>query len=432
MKILRIEDTRARRGASVVNPSTTRARQALEALNFFMADMQAGIGPFLGIFLLSHGWQSGWIGTVMTIGGVAGMIMTTPAGALIDSTTHKRAYVIVPGILTVASSAIILISQSFWVVAASQVATAIAGAAIGPAVAGITLGIVRQAAFNRQNGRNQAFNHAGNMVGAGLSGLLGWKFGFAAVLALAALFGILSILSVLAIPGGAIDDRAARGLADGDEQAKAGAWRVLLDCRPLLLLAAALALFHLGNAAMLPLYGLAVVSATQSDGPGFVATTIVVAQAVMILASIVAMRLAERNGYWLVLLISFAALPIRGLVAAFVIEPWGVFPVQALDGIGAGLQSVAVPGLVARVLNGTGRVNVGQGAVMTMQGLGAAFSPALGGWIAQQLGYPAAFLILGGIAIGSIAIWLAFAGLLKPACADKPDKGLAPAAATTP
>jgi MFS family permease len=397
---------------------TPPVRRALEALNFFMADMQAGIGPFLGVFLLAHGWQSGWIGTVMTIGGVAGMIMTTPAGALIDATTRKRAYVIVPGIFTVLASAIILLSQSFWVVAASQVATAIAGAAIGPAVAGMTLGITRQAGFNRQVGRNQAFNHAGNMVGAGLSGLLGWAFGFPAVLVLAALFGILSITSVLMIPKEAIDDRVARGLGNDDKE-KVGAWRVLLDCKSLLMLAAALALFHLGNAAMLPLYGLAVVAEQHANGPGFVATTIVVAQGVMIVASIAAMRMAEKEGYWLVLLISFLALPIRGVIAASVIEPWGVFPVQALDGIGAGLQSVAVPGLVARILNGTGRVNVGQGAVMTMQGLGAALSPAIGGWIAQQLGFPAAFLILGGIALGSIAIWLGFASVLKPACAGK-------------
>ena len=53
----------------------------LEALNFFMADMQAGIGPFLGVFLLAHHWESGLIGTVMTLGGGAGMIMAAPAGA---------------------------------------------------------------------------------------------------------------------------------------------------------------------------------------------------------------------------------------------------------------------------------------------------------------------------------------------------------------
>jgi MFS family permease len=242
-----------------------RVKAALESLNFFMADMQAGIGPFLGVFLLAHGWESGLIGTVMTIGGVAGMIMTTPAGALIDETKRKRAYVIIPGIFTVAASAIILYSQSFWVVAASQVATAIAGAAIGPAVTGITLGIVRQAGFNRQIGRNQAFNHAGNMVGAGLSGFLGWKFGFPAVFILAAVFGVVSIISVLMIPRKAIDDRAARGMVDDGEKEKVSAWRALLECKPLLILAAALALFHLGNGAMLPLYGLAVVSEQHGD-----------------------------------------------------------------------------------------------------------------------------------------------------------------------
>src|SRR5580698_8970047 len=198
-----------RRYGAVMRP---RGLAALESLNFFMADMQAGIGPFLGVFLLAHSWQSGLIGTVMTIGGIAGMIMTTPAGALIDASTRKRAFVVIPGIFTVAASAIILYSQGFWLVAASQIATAIAGAAIGPAVAGITLGMVRQAGFNRQNGRNQAFNHAGNLAGAALSGYVGWAFGFPWVFVLAAVFGMATIACVLMIPAAAIDDDAARGL----------------------------------------------------------------------------------------------------------------------------------------------------------------------------------------------------------------------------
>src|SRR6266851_9497218 len=81
---------------------------ALFSLNFFMADIQAGIGPFLGVFLLAHGWESGLIGTVLTVGGVAGMLMTTPAGALVDATRHKKFCVIIPGICTVIASGIIL------------------------------------------------------------------------------------------------------------------------------------------------------------------------------------------------------------------------------------------------------------------------------------------------------------------------------------
>ena len=163
---------------------------------------------------------------------------------------------------------------------------------------------------------------------------------------------------------------------------------------------------------------MAVVGAHKGDPAGFVALTIVVAQAVMIAASLVAMRMAEKRGYWLVLLITFVALPVRGLLAAFLITGWGVWPVQILDGIGAGLQSVATPGLVARIMNGTGRVNVGQGAVMTTQGLGAALSPALGGWMAQAIGYRATFAVLGGFSLISLALWVAFAPMLKPACAN--------------
>ncbi len=377
-----------------------------------MADMQSGIGPFLGVYLQGHGWSSGLIGTVLTIGAIAGMLMTAPAGALIDGTKSKRAYVIGCGIATLLASGLVLISKDFWVVALSQVATSIAGATIVPAVTGITLGIVRQKGFNRQNGRNQAFNHAGNAVGAALSGYLGYKYGFTAVFYLAAGFGVVTMFCTLMIPRKAINDRAARGMKkeDDDDDNEVSGVSVLLKCKPLLILASALALFHMGNAAMLPLYGMAVTAASpdKTNGADFVALTIVIAQVSMIVMSVLGMRVAEKHGYWHILLISFLALPLRGILASQWIGALGVYPVQILDGVGAGLQSVAVPGLVARILNGTGRVNVGQGALMTVQSLGASVSPALGGWMAQYLGYPITFATLGAIAIGSVVIWIAF------------------------
>lgn len=403
-------------------PVGRRPRLALQALSFFMADLQAGIGPFLGVFLQQKGWTPGPIGTVMTAGGIAGMLMTTPAGAFIDHTTRKRWVVIITGICTILASFAVLASQSWVWVATSQIATAVAGAAIGPAVIGITLGIVRQKGFNAQNGRNQAWNHAGNMVGAGLSGYLGWRFGMPAIFYLAAAFGIAAIVAVLLIPERAIDHDAARGLesrADRPALGQAEGFRELLRNRPMVILAAALACFHLGNGAMLPLYGLAVVGAGNGNPAMFTALTVVVAQGVMILAAITATRLADRQGYWIVLLIAFAVLPIRGFLAGSIIAHWGVWPVQALDGVGAGLQSVAVPGLVAHLLAGTGRVNVGQGAVMTVQGVGASLSPAIGGWLAQALGYQVAFYLLGSFAIGSVALWLGFGAMLRPACATR-------------
>ena len=387
--------------------SQTRRLWPLLAVNFFMADMQSGIGPFVGVFLAQRGWDSGLIGTAMTIGNIAGMLITTPVGGFIDTSQHKRAWVIVPGAAVVAASSIILLWQNFWAVAASQVATSIAGAAIVPAVTGITLGIVGQKGFNRQNGRNQAFNHAGNMVGAAVSGFLGWRLGYFSVFLLAAIFGVITIACVFMIPPDTIDHRTARGSKEDDPEHQPSGMMVLLKHTPLVVLALALAIFHLGNAAIVPLYGLSAVAGNEANGASFVATIIVIAQGTMVIASIVGMRIAEKRNYWLLILASFLVLPLRGIFACFLTGWWGVVPVEILDGIGVGLQSVAVPGMVARSLYSTGRVNLAQGAVITIQGAGAALSPALGGWIAQWVGFAPAFLVLGAMGLAAAALWIA-------------------------
>ena len=85
----------------------------------------------------------------------------------------------------------------------------------------------------------------------------------------------------------------------------------------------------------------------------------------MVVAAVAATRIAQTRGYWLAILIAFAALPVRGLLASGLITSWGIIPVQVLDGVGAGMLSVAVPGLVARILDGTGanRYSRGEGVV---------------------------------------------------------------------
>ncbi len=415
-------------GASV----TMRPARALEALNFFLADVQAGIGPFVGVILLSRGWSADAIGSVMTLAGLAAMAATPPAGALVDALRAKRALIVAATAATALASLALMFVDSYPAVAASQILAAVSGAALAPAVAGVTLGIARRPGFDRQFGRNQMANHAGNVVGAALAGWLGWHAGFDAVFALVVVFTMFAIASTLAIPGRAIDHACARGLDaqsagphgqafDGAPTPRVGGLRTLFENRPLVLLGASLALFHLGNAAMLPLYGMGVVATHRSNASAFTAQTIVIAQLVMVAAAWFAPRLIRAYGYWRVLLISFLSLPVRGALAAALMSEAGVWPVQILDGIGAGLQSVVVPALVVRLLHGSGRVNVGQGAVATAQGVGAALSPALGGVLAQHFGYPAAFMVLGAVSTGSLALWLGHARSLSGVCGKPAD-----------
>jgi MFS family permease len=423
----RTQDRRETRPGSVESADIKKARNALLAVNFFSAD-QTGIGPFFGVFLAQHGWRSGLIGTVMTLGGVTGLLMATPAGALVDHTTRKRTFVILSGVFTIAASLVIWASQSFWVVAASQVAGAVAAAFIGPAMYGLTLGVTRLQGFNRQNGRNQAFNHAGNLIAAGVSGYLGWRFGLGVTFLIGLGLGLLTIACVLGIPRRAVDDRAARGLsrpAQAGRTDEVQGLGVVFRSKPLLVLVACLTFFNIGNVGMLPLYGLAVTGAHKADPAAFAATTVVVAQGVMVVMALLAARLVKVHGYWLVILLAFGALPVRGVLAATCITAWGVWPVQALDGIGAGLSGVAVSGLMTRLLDGTGRVNAGQGAVGVIPGVGGCISPALGGWLAQAFGYPAAFLCLGALSLVSLGLWLGFAPTLHKACeAAEEDKAV--------
>ncbi|HEV3432286.1 MAG TPA: MFS transporter [Paraburkholderia sp.] len=400
-----------------------KATLALEALSFFMADVQAGIGPFIGVFLLDRGWRADEIGSVMSLAGLAAMVATPLAGAVVDATRSKRALIVAATLATTLASLALVYTRSYAGVAGSQIVAAVSASVLLPALAGVTLGMVRASGFDRQFGRNQMANHAGNVAGAALAGWFGWHYGFNAVFALAAIFAVLAVVSVLLIPAQAIDYASARGL-DGDQAQRQaaqprspGRLRSLFVNRPLALLGASLALFHLGNAAMLPLYGMGVVAAHRGNPSAFTAQTIVIAQCVMVGAAWLAPRFIRKHGYWWVLLVSWCALPVRGVLAALVMNGAGVWPVQILDGIGAGLQSVAVPALVVRLMEGTGRVNVSQGAVATAQGVGAALSPLLGGTLAQQFGYAGAFLALGTVSVGSLALWLCFAGTLRPACA---------------
>ncbi len=394
---------------------------ALNALNFFVADVRDGLGPFLGVFLQGEGWSPAEIGLVMTIGGYAGMLATTPLGMLVDGTRGKRAMMVVAALAVIAATMAILVMPTVPVTALSQIVTGVAGAVVAPAVAGITLGLVRQSGFARQLGRNEAFNHAGNVFAALLGGGFGYLFGLQAIFYLLAAMALASIVAALAIDPRAIDHAAARGSVAADrEPVRLSA---LFRSRPLLVLALVLALFHLGNAAMLPLLGQALVARGAGDPSAFTAATIIVAQLTMIPMALLAARLAQTRGYWILFVAALAALPIRGVMAAFVTSPWGLVPIQVLDGVGAGLLGVAVPGLVARILAGTGHVNAGLGAVLTFQAVGVASSTALAGAVAQSAGYAAAFLALAAIAVAGLAVWLLATPVVVPACREEPAAG---------
>jgi MFS family permease len=87
-----------------------------------------------------------------------------------------------------------------------------------------------------------------------------------------------------------------------------------------------------------------------------------------------------------------------------VTSPYLVVAVQALDGVCAAVLGVVVPLVVADIMRGTGRFNLGLGIVGSAVGIGAALSTTLAGYVADHLGTGIAFCGLAGIALGGLAL----------------------------
>ncbi len=403
-----------------------RARRGLDALNFFLADVRDGLGPYLAIYLIAvrgpdQGWNEATTGLVMTIAGIAGLIAQTPAGALIDRSSHKPAIVIAGAVAVTLSCLTLPFVSNFYVVAATQSIAGIAGAIFPPALAAITLGVVGPKLFAKRIGRNEAFNHGGNAASAAIAGATAYFFGPIVVFWLMAVLAACSIGAMLLVPAEEIDDQVARGLdCDADEQCEQpSGLKALLQNKYLLLFAVLAALFHLSNAAMLTSVGQLLTKLSgKENATSLVAICIVAAQCVMVPVAMVVGARADHWGRKPIFLVAFAVLAIRGVLYTLSDSPYYLVAVQCLDGIGAGIYGALFPIVVADLTRGTGRFNVSQGAVATAQGVGASVSASIAGLIIVSAGYSAAFLTLAGIAALGFALYL----FAMPETRDAPER----------
>jgi MFS family permease len=418
-----------------VSKDLTRANRALDAANFFLADVRDGLGPYLAIYLLTvQKWDEASIGVVMSIATAAGILAQTPAGAFIDATRAKRIIVAVAALMVAAASLLLPWVQNFPAVTISQATAHAAAAIFAPALAAITLGVVGRGAFTKRIGRNESFNHAGNAVAAGVAGIAAYSFGPSVVFYLLAANSVASLVSVMAIPERAIDHDLARGLRDeiggqdrreNTKDDQPSAFQTLITCRPLLVFAVCAMLFHMANAAMLPLVGQKLALQDRNSGTSLMSACIVAAQIVMVPMALLVGAKADAWGRKPLFLAGFLILPIRGFLYTLSDDRFWLVGVQLLDGVGAGIYGAIFPVVVADLMRGTGRFNVAQGAVITAQGIGAALSTTLAGTVVVYAGYSAAFLTLAAVAtIGLLVFFFAMPETGGGKSSVEPDTGL--------
>jgi MFS family permease len=414
-----------------VNEGPNAYARRLDALNFFLADVRDGLGPYLAIYLLTiQHWNEAAIGVAMTIGGIAGLLAQTPAGALVDGTHFKRGILVGAAVVVTVGSLALPFLPGFGAVAIMNALTAAAGSLFAPAMAAVTLGMVGPKAFARRIGRNEAFNHAGNATAAAIAAATAIYFGPTVVFWLMSALAVASVIATLSIPASAIDNQVARGLDPGAQHARdrPSGFAVLLGCKPLLIFAACAVLFHFANAAMLPLVGQKLALVNKEVGTSLMAVCIVAAQTVMVPVAMLVGARADTWGRKPIFLTGFAILALRGFLYPFSENPYWLVGVQLLDGVGAGIFGALFPVIVGDLTHGTGRFNVSQGAIATAQGVGAALSTSVAGVLVVTAGYGAAFWALAAVAVAGFTLFL----LAMPETRDsgQPAPPIAPAPQT--
>lgn len=401
--------------AASVGPSRESLR-GLDWLNFFVADVQTGVGPFVAAYLAARGWHEGDVGWALTVGGLAGVLCQVPGGALVDGARAKRTLVAVALLIIAAGALVLAWRPTFWPVMLAQASHGIVGSVLGPTLAAISLGLVGYRRLGERNGRNRRFDSAGNVAAAALMGWIGYQFSTRAIFFVAAALALPAFAALGRIRPGEIDYARARGAdqhgAD-DGPARVLGWgetvRGVFGDRRLLLFAACAVMFHFANAAMLPLLGEMLAKGRDArQAPALMSACVIVTQLVVACAASAVGRRADAWGRKPLLLVGFAVLPVRGLLYTLTGHPTLLVAIQVLDGVAAVVFGVASVLVIADLTRGTGRFNLAQSAVGAATGIGASLSNAVAGGIVQRAGFNAGFLFLAAVAAVATGLFWAF------------------------
>jgi MFS family permease len=375
---------------------------------FFVANVQTGFGPFISVYLTAMAWTQVDIGLMLTIGSLVALIGQMPGGAFVDASRSER-FVASLAIIAIGASALGFAAWPVYpIILGASVLHAAASCVLGPAIAAISLGLVGPGDIGERFGRNARFASIGNGLAAAAMGIFGYWFSPRSVFIVTFVLLGPALIALRAIRPTEIDaERAHGGRAEVPPQRPLSSLATRSRLLPLAVFSVSFMLFQLANAAMLPLMGSVVTARSSQWATVLIAACIVVPQLVVALVSPWVGSRAELRGRRSLLILGFAALPLRGVLFAVVHDPYVLVIVQLLDGVSAAVFGVMVPLVVADVTRGTGHFNLVLGIVGTAIGIGASLSTTLAGYTSDHFGSGTAFLGLAAVAaLGLVLIWL--------------------------
>ena len=382
---------------------TRGSHRSLDWFSFFLADIQAGFGPFVAIYLTAHSWTQLDIGLVLTASGLVALAGQLPAGALVDAVRSARLVAGVALLAICASALTMAVWPMFPVVLSARAIHAAASCVLGPAIAVISLSLVGHTGLGERIGRNARFASIGAGVSAAAMGACGYWLSDRSILFLTAILVVPALFALARVRTRNVQP--IEPTAEHSEDIPEAPARHLFGNRQLLIFAACIALFQLANAAMLPLMGGILTMHANSWAAIIVAACVVVPQLVVVGMAPWVGRQSQSFGRRPLMLLCFGALIVRALLFAFVIDPFVVVAIQVLDGISAAIIGVMFPLVVADITRDTGRYSLGLGIVGSAVGVGAASSTILAGYLFDHFGRGPTFFTLAAVAaVGAMLV----------------------------
>jgi MFS family permease len=387
------------------NPSL----RGLDWVNFFLAGMQAGFGPFVAVLLADAKWTQQNIGFVLSAGGLAGLLSQLPGGELLDVSRSKRFLVALGAIMVAVSALMMALWPILPVVFTAAVVQGLTGSVLGPAIAAVSLGLVGHAALAERLGRNQRFASVGALTVTALMGAIGYFFSYRAIFFVSAAL----VLPLLAAVGRvrSADIHYGRSCGQPSHHASTPPPRArrmsLFRNYGLVTFAVCLFLFQFANASVLPLATEQLAYRNGTHASLIISALIILPQVVVALSAPWVGQEAQNWGRRPLLLIGFAALSLRALLFAAITDPPLLICVQVLDGVSGSVLGVLTALVIADLTNDTGRFNLAQGFVGMISGIGALLSNTFFGLIVGNFGSMIGFIGIAAVAFSAVLVaWL--------------------------
>src|SRR3978361_1059369 len=173
--------------------------RALDLVNFFVADVQTGFGPFVAVYLTTHKWTQVEIGFALTLGTMTSLISQLPAGLLVDSMRNKRTAASGALVGIIIAALLLAVQPDQLPVLIAQMLHGFSSCVMTPAIAAISLHLAGHAALGERLGRNARYASIGNGLAAAVMGATGAYFSSQIVFLLTAALCVPALVALWAI-----------------------------------------------------------------------------------------------------------------------------------------------------------------------------------------------------------------------------------------